>query len=173
LAVDQDQGDSRVLLGMPALTELKILVDCEAYSWEYKAEKTTIKIDLYQRFRKHTQRAKIYALVKVNHLLRSQSPDLINELPACLQHYLNVFSKTNAEKLALNRDINLAIDLLPGKEPLYRPIYPLSPRELVALKEFLEKNLAKRFIQESKSPADAPILFASKKDGSLRLYVDY
>jgi hypothetical protein len=54
---------------MPALTELKILVDCEAYSWEYKAEKTTIKIDLYRRFRKQTKRAKIYALVKVNHLL--------------------------------------------------------------------------------------------------------
>jgi hypothetical protein len=32
LAVDQDQGDSKVLLGMPALTELKILVDCEAYN---------------------------------------------------------------------------------------------------------------------------------------------
>jgi hypothetical protein len=49
----------------------------------------------------------------------------------------------------------------------------LLPRELVALKEFLKKNLAKGFIQESKSLADAPILFVLKKDGSLRLYVDY
>jgi hypothetical protein len=49
----------------------------------------------------------------------------------------------------------------------------LSLRELVALKEFLEKNLAKGFIQESKSLAGALILFAPKKDGSLRLYVDY
>jgi hypothetical protein len=106
-------------------------------------------------------------------LLQSQSPDLSNELPACLQHYLDVFLKANAKKLAPNRDINLAIDLLPGKEPLYGPMYPLSPRELVALKEFLEENLAKRFIQESKSPAGTPILFAPKKDGSLRLCVDY
>jgi hypothetical protein len=52
-------------------------------------------------------------------------------------------------------------------------MYPLSPRELIALKEFLEENLVKGFIQESKSPAGAPILFASKKDSSLRLYVDY
>ena len=52
-------------------------------------------------------------------------------------------------------------------------MYPLSPRELVALKEFLEENLAKGFIRESKSPAGAPILFAPKKDGSLRLCVDY
>jgi hypothetical protein len=90
-----------------------------------------------------------------------------------LQHYLDVFSKANAKKLAPNRDINLAIDLLPGKEPLYRPMYPLLPRELIALKEFLEENLAKGFIRESKSLAGAPILFALKKDGSLRLYVDY
>jgi hypothetical protein len=52
-------------------------------------------------------------------------------------------------------------------------MYPLSPRELIALKKFLEENLAKGFIQESKSPAGTPILFALKKDGSLRLYVDY
>jgi hypothetical protein len=90
-----------------------------------------------------------------------------------LQHYLNVFSKANTEKLAPNHNINLAIDLLLRKEPLYRLIYLLSPRELVALKEFLEKNLAKGFIQEFKSPANTLILFALKKDSSLRLYVDY
>jgi hypothetical protein len=52
-------------------------------------------------------------------------------------------------------------------------MYPLSLRELVALKKFLEENLAKEFIQKSKSLAGAPILFALKKDGSLRLCVDY
>jgi hypothetical protein len=80
---------------------------------------------------------------------------------------------TNVEKLALNRDIDLDIELQPGKEPLYGPIYPLSPRELIALKKFLKKNLAKGFIQESKSLVSAPILFALNKDGSLRLYIDY
>jgi hypothetical protein len=158
---------------MPALTELKILVDCEAYSWEYKAENITIKIDLYQRFRKHIKRAKIYALIKVNYLLWTKSFNLINKLPACLQRYLNVFFIVNAKKLALNRDIDLAIKLQPGKEPLYRPMYLLSPRELIALKKFLEKNLVKGFIQEFKSLISALILFALKKNGSLRLCVDY
>jgi Reverse transcriptase (RNA-dependent DNA polymerase) len=67
----------------------------------------------------------------------------------------------------------MAIELQLKKEPPYGPIYPLSPRELAALKEFLKENLEKGFIRESKSPAGAPILFAPKKDGSLRLCVDY
>ncbi len=31
IIVDQDPGDSQILLGMLALTEQRILVDCEAY----------------------------------------------------------------------------------------------------------------------------------------------
>ena len=30
LAVDRGQGDSQILLGIPALTELKVLVDCKS-----------------------------------------------------------------------------------------------------------------------------------------------
>jgi hypothetical protein len=67
----------------------------------------------------------------------------------------------------------MAIDLQPGKEPLYGPIYPLSQTELAALREFLEEYLAKGFIRESKSLAGAPILFVPKKDGGLRLCVNY
>ena len=162
---------------MPAFTELKILVDCEAYQWQYKLKKTDIRIETYRRFQKRSKEAKIYALIEVNHLLRpDQLPALTalaNQFPTCLGCYTDVFSDANAKKLAPNRDIDLAIELQPGKEPPYGPIYPLSPRELAALKEFLEENLAKGFIRESKSPAGAPILFALKKDGSLRLCVDY
>jgi hypothetical protein len=181
LAVNRDQGDSQVLLGMPALTELKMLVDCETYQWQYKLEKTDIRIETYKRFQKRSKGAKIYALIEVNQLLRHSSiasklPELTaiaTELPGCLVSFPDVFSDTNARRLAPNRDIDLAIELQPGKEPPYGPIYPLSPRELAALQEFLQDNLAKGFIRESKSPAGAPILFAPKKDGSLRLCVDY
>jgi len=41
------------------------------------------------------------------------------------------------------------------------------------LKAFIETNLANGFIQRSSSPAAAPKLFAKKKDGGLRLCVDY
>ncbi len=38
---------------------------------------------------------------------------------------------------------------------------------------YIKNNLASGFIQPSKSPAGAPILFHKKLDGSLRLCVDY
>jgi len=44
---------------------------------------------------------------------------------------------------------------------------------LRTLKAYIEANLANWFIQRSSSPAAAPILFAKKKDGGLRLCVDY
>jgi hypothetical protein len=49
----------------------------------------------------------------------------------------------------------------------------LSEPELVALRTYIDENLANGFIRHSKSPAGAPILFVKKKDGSLRLCVDY
>ena len=41
------------------------------------------------------------------------------------------------------------------------------------LRQYLDENLKKGFIRESKSPAGYLILFAPKKDGTLRLCVDY
>lgn len=44
---------------------------------------------------------------------------------------------------------------------------------MIALKEFIAKNLAKRYIRPSRSLAGSPILFIPKKNSKLRLYVDY
>ena len=149
-----------------------MLVDYKAYQWQYKLDKTSIRIESFQRFQKRAKGAKVYALVEVNHLIASKTATG-GQIPESLKNYLDIFSANNAKKLAPYQDIDLAIELLPGKEPLYRPIYPLSQIELAALREFLEKNLAKGFIRESKSPAGAPILFAPKKDRGLRLCVDF
>jgi hypothetical protein len=173
LAIDRDPNDSQVLLGMTALNELKVFIDCENSQWQYKLEKSDIRLESYQRFQKRAKNAIVYALVDINHLIPSSIGSLIDKLPSSLKRYTDVFSTSNARKLAPHRDIDMAIELQPGKEPPYGPIYPLSPRELAALKEYLEENLEKGFIRESKSPAGAPILFTPKKDGGLRLCVDY
>ena len=55
----------------------------------------------------------------------------------------------------------------------YGPLYNLSEVQLEALRLYLTDALRKRWIRPSTSPAGAPILFVPKKDGGLRLCVDY
>jgi len=43
----------------------------------------------------------------------------------------------------------------------------MTEEELIALKEYIEENLTKGFIQVSSSPTGAPVLFVNKSDGSL------
>jgi hypothetical protein len=127
IAIDRDPEDSQILLGMPALNELKILVDCEKHQWQYKLGKADVRINSYKRFQKRIKGANVYALIEVNHLLRSLTNlSQKGKLPTCLDDYLDIFSTVNAGKLAPHRNVDLAIDLKLGKEPPYGPIYPLS-----------------------------------------------
>ena len=49
----------------------------------------------------------------------------------------------------------------------------MSPKELEALREQLDELTASGYIRPSHSPFGAPVLFVKKKDGGLRLCVDY
>jgi hypothetical protein len=49
----------------------------------------------------------------------------------------------------------------------------MSTNELEALKSYIDEMLGKGFIQSSNSPAGAPVLFVKKKNGTLRLCIDY
>lgn len=49
----------------------------------------------------------------------------------------------------------------------------MSPAKLEELRGYLAENLRKGWIRRSKSPVLAPIVFARKKDGSIRVCIDY
>ncbi|KAK8954813.1 hypothetical protein KSP39_PZI001822 [Platanthera zijinensis] len=49
----------------------------------------------------------------------------------------------------------------------------MAPRELEELRTQLDELLEKGFIRQSSSPWGAPVLFVKKKDGSMRLCIDY
>ena len=49
----------------------------------------------------------------------------------------------------------------------------MAPLELKELKVQMEKLVSKGFVRPSTSPWGAPVLFVKKKDGSLRLCIDY
>jgi hypothetical protein len=94
-------------------------------------------------------------------------------IPSIYREFLDIFSKKEAETLPPHRSTDHAIDLETGTKLPYGRIYSLSETELKTLKAYIETNLANGFIQRSSSPAASPILFVKKKDGSLRLCVDY
>ena len=101
LAIDRDPNDSQVLLGMTALNGLKVFIDCEKSQWQYKLERSDIRLKSYQRFRKRAKNAIVYALVDVNHLIPSDISSLIDKLSDNLKrNYPDVFSDQNAKKLA-------------------------------------------------------------------------
>ncbi|KAL0337562.1 UNVERIFIED_CONTAM: Retrovirus-related Pol polyprotein from transposon [Sesamum calycinum] len=70
-------------------------------------------------------------------------------------------------------EVDFEIDTIPGAAPISITPYRMAPLELKELKNQLEELLDKGFIRPSISPWGAPVLFVKKKDGSMRLCVDY
>jgi hypothetical protein len=102
-----------------------------------------------------------------------EPPDDWNNIPEQYREFADVFSKMKADKLAPHRPYDLTINLEEGAQPPVGCIYSLSKVELEALRAFVDENLAIGFIRPSSSPHGAPVLFVKKKDGSLRLCVDF
>ncbi|KAL5787001.1 hypothetical protein ACOSP7_003950 [Xanthoceras sorbifolium] len=71
------------------------------------------------------------------------------------------------------REVEFVIDVVPGTSPVSIAPYRMAPAELKELKIQLQELLDKGFIRPSVSPWGAPVLFVKKKDGSLRLCIDY
>ena len=72
-----------------------------------------------------------------------------------------------------HREIEFAIDVVPCATPASITPYKMAPLELKELKLQLQELLEKGFIRPSVSPWGAPVLFVKKKDGTLRLCIDY
>ncbi|XP_070055774.1 uncharacterized protein [Nicotiana tomentosiformis] len=86
-----------------------------------------------------------------------------------VRDFLDVFP-ADISGMPPDRDIDFDIDLLLGTHPISIPLYRMVPTEL---KDQLQELLDKGFIQPSVSPWGAPILFVKKKDGSMRMCIDY
>jgi hypothetical protein len=72
-----------------------------------------------------------------------------------------------------DRDIEFVTELQPGTTPISKRAYRMPPKKPAELKSQLQELLDKGFILPSSSPWGCPGLFIKKKDGGLRLCVDY
>ncbi|KAA3483692.1 DNA/RNA polymerases superfamily protein [Gossypium australe] len=71
------------------------------------------------------------------------------------------------------REIEFGIELVPGTAPISIAPYRMAPTELKELKAQLQELTDKGFARPSFSPWGAPVLFVKKKDGTMRMCVDY
>ena len=72
-----------------------------------------------------------------------------------------------------DRDIEFLIELLPGTGPISKRLYRMPANDLEEIKKQIKELLEKGYIRPSSSPWGAPVLLVEKKDGSLRMVVDY
>jgi hypothetical protein len=86
--------------------------------------------------------------------------------------YLDVFPD-ELPNMPPDRDVEFVIELQLGIVPFSKGPYRMPPKELAELKNQLLELLDKDYIRPSSSPWGCPTLFVKKKDGSLRLCVDY
>jgi hypothetical protein len=90
-----------------------------------------------------------------------------------LTEYADVFPAKLPPGLPPKRAVDHRIDLEPETRPPVARSYRLSPKEEEELKRQLQELLQLGHIERANSPFASAVLFARKKDGSLRLCVDY
>ncbi|RVW81511.1 Retrovirus-related Pol polyprotein from transposon 17.6 [Vitis vinifera] len=81
--------------------------------------------------------------------------------------------KKGSTWLATKEEVEFTIDVAPGTTSISKAPYRMASLELKELKIQLQELLDKGFIRPSVSPWGAPVLFVKKKDGSMRLCIDY
>ncbi|XP_074315721.1 uncharacterized protein LOC141651930 [Silene latifolia] len=96
---------------------------------------------------------------------RSQEIPLVGE-------FEDVFPE-ELPRLPPPREVEFGVDLKPGAGPISKALYRMGPKELEELKKKLWKLADKGYIRPSVSLWGAPVLFVKKKDGTMRLCIDY
>eukprot|EP00253_Pinus_taeda_P028202 PITA_28202 len=176
-------GSYDVLIGMDWLEKHWDLVNCKTKVIRYRDE-AGIEQDM-QGIKRPVQirpitasqlakcirnRCQVYAIqVRYSETKNKENP--LEHLPV-IKEFADVFPE-EIPGLPPKRDIDFTIELIPGAAPVSRTPYRMSIPELTELKMQLQELLDNNYIRPSVSPWGAPVLFVRKKDGTLRMCIDY
>lgn len=89
-----------------------------------------------------------------------------------VRDFPDVFSEV-LSGLPPSRKVEFGIKLIPGTAPVSIAPYRMAPNELTELKAQIQELLDLGFIRPSVSPWGASVLFVKKKDGTMRMCIDY
>jgi hypothetical protein len=155
LAVLPSQGID-VILGMDWLTKHNGIISC--------ADKTVLLTD-------HQGKS-----ISCQAQPPTQDPmvfNLVAENISVVEKFMDVFPK-EFPGMPPEREVEFYIDLiLPSTTPIAKRPYRMAPTELAELKLQIAELQQKGYIRPNSSPWGAPVLFVTKKDGSMRMCIDY
>lgn len=171
-----------VILGMDWLSEYRAHLDCSRgrVIFEKKNQPPLVYYGICP-----SKTASLISALRVKDLLREEEVYLVTlttvggdteedlkleDIPV-VNEFEDVFQPL--EGLPPPRNHPFSINLEPGATPIAKAPYRMAPAELAELKKQLEDLLEKGFVRSSSSPWGAPVLFVKKKDGSMRLCIDY
>nr|GEV86098.1 putative reverse transcriptase domain-containing protein [Tanacetum cinerariifolium] len=89
-----------------------------------------------------------------------------------VRNFKDVFPE-DLSGLPPQRQVEFRIELVPKATPIVKSPYRLAPSKMQELSRQLQELQNKGFIRPSYSSWGAPVLFVKKKDGSLRMCIDY
>ncbi|XP_057504736.1 uncharacterized protein LOC130788191 [Actinidia eriantha] len=177
--VDRGANSStfNLILGMDWLSTYQVTIDCfkrrvrictpEGESFEFFGEqREPFKPYLHESWDKGS----------IPCLLASLTLDENSFTRGELQRVICEFSDVFLEELLglpPEGEVEFTIDLLSGTATISMPPYHFALTELREFKTQLQELQDLGFIRSSTSPWGVPALFAQKKDGSLRLCIDY
>jgi hypothetical protein len=144
-----------VILGMDWLTKHKGIISCTS--------KTVLLTD-------HQGKA-----VSCQAQPPANDPMMFNlavENISVIEEFMDVFPE-ELPRMPPERGVEFYIDLIPGTAPIAMRPYRMAPTELAELKLQIAELQQTGYIRPSSSPWGAPVLFVTKKDGSMRMCIDY
>ena len=164
-----DMVEPDVIIGMNWLVTFRAVIDCFAHRMTfYTSEGYMLQF--------HGDRLSTRSIEPLEALIASVWQEESSEqpmiFPRIVHEYTDVFPN-ELPGLPPQREIEFRIDILPDASPIALPMYRMAPVERDELQRQLAELMKLGFIRRSMSPWAAPALFAKKKDGTLRLCIDY
>jgi hypothetical protein len=173
-------GTYDLIIGMDWLEAHRAMVDCftkrvlciddEGRSVEIHGIQRKVSLCFISTMKvKHCMRqgCQLYVVEAVN---EGKGPS-IDQYPI-LSEFKDVFPK-ELPGFPPERELDFTIELKPGAEPISKTPYRMTAPELCELQMQLKELLDLGMIRPNVSPWGAPVIFVKKKDGSLRLCIDY
>ncbi|KAL5546618.1 hypothetical protein UlMin_006305 [Ulmus minor] len=177
-----DMFDYDVIIGMDFLTKYEATINCKARTVTFKP---TGEAPFEFIGEKGKDQKMLISAMKARKWLASgcfgflanvidttpREKDKLEDVPV-ISEFIEVFPE-DLPGIPPDREITFEIELLPGTAPISKAPYRMAPAELKELQTQLQELLDKGFIRPSHSLWGAPVLFVKKKDGTLRMCIDY